>query len=183
MNVASGNGAAGVADGKDSHARDARAGDATPRDAPAGDADAVARHVRAQGGTVVVAGGCFDLLHAGHVSLLESARRLGDCLIVAMNSDASVRRLKGASRPVQPEAARAAVLASVAAVDLVVIFEEDTPLALLDAIRPDVLVKGSDYTHDTVVGAKEVESWGGRVMLADIKPGHSTTATVMRLRG
>jgi D-beta-D-heptose 7-phosphate kinase/D-beta-D-heptose 1-phosphate adenosyltransferase len=100
-----------------------------------------------------------------------------------MNSDASVRRLKGATRPVHQEASRAAVLASLAGVDLVVIFEEDTPMALLDAIRPDLLVKGSDYTHDTVVGAREVESWGGKVMLAELLPGHSTTATVMRLRG
>lgn len=138
---------------------------------------------RQRGWRVGFTNGCFDLLHPGHVHLLDQARDACDRLIVGVNSDASVRRLKGASRPVQPEAARAAVLASVAAVDLVVIFEEDTPLALLDAIRPDVLVKGSDYTHDTVVGAKEVESWGGRVMLADIKPGHSTTATVMRLRG
>ncbi len=114
--------------------------------------------------------------------LLEQARAGCDRLVVGLNADSSVRRLKGASRPVQPEAARAAVLASLASVDLVVIFEEDTPLDLLSAIRPDVLVKGADYTHDTVVGAREVESWGGRVMLAELLPGHSTTATVTRLR-
>lgn len=127
--------------------------------------------------------GCFDLLHPGHVHLLEQARAACDRLVVGLNSDASVRRLKGPSRPVQPEAARAAVLASLAAVDLVVIFEEDTPEALLQAIRPELLVKGADYTLDQVVGAEMVQGWGGRVMLAELLPGHSTTATVARLRG
>ncbi|MCF3945721.1 D-glycero-beta-D-manno-heptose-7-phosphate kinase [Acidiphilium sp. AL] len=137
---------------------------------------------RQRGWRVGFTNGCFDLLHPGHVHLLEQCRAACDRLIVGMNADASVRRLKGASRPVQPEAARAAVLASLASVDLVVIYEEDTPLELLDAIRPDLLVKGADYTHDTVVGGREVESWGGRVMLAELLPGHSTTATVTRLR-
>ncbi|OZB28926.1 D-glycero-beta-D-manno-heptose-7-phosphate kinase [Acidiphilium sp. 34-64-41] len=122
-------------------------------------------------------------LHPGHIHLLEQCRAACDRLIVGINADNSVRRLKGASRPVQPEAARAAVLASLASVDLVVIYEEDTPLEVLDVIRPDVLVKGADYTHDTVVGAREVESWGGKVMLANLLAGHSTTATVQRLRG
>lgn len=138
---------------------------------------------RQRGWRVGFTNGCFDLLHPGHVHLLEQARAGCDRLIVGMNADSSVKRLKGNSRPVQPEAARAAVLASLASVDLVVIFEEDTPLDLLAAIRPDVLVKGADYTHDTVVGAREVESWGGHVMLAGLLPGHSTTATVTRLRG
>jgi D-beta-D-heptose 7-phosphate kinase/D-beta-D-heptose 1-phosphate adenosyltransferase len=102
--------------------------------------------------------------------------------VVALNSDASVRRLKGATRPVQTEAARAAVLGSVAAVDLVCIYDEDTPEATLQAIRPDLLVKGSDYTIGTVVGAEFVQSYGGEVMLADLLPGFSTTATVQRLR-
>ena len=137
---------------------------------------------RQRGWRIGFTNGCFDLLHPGHVHLLEQARAGCDRLVVGLNADSSVRRLKGASRPVQPEAARAAVLASLASVDLVVIFEEDTPLDLLSAIRPDVLVKGADYTHDTVVGAREVESWGGRVMLAELLPGHSTTATVTRLR-
>lgn len=126
--------------------------------------------------------GCFDLLHPGHVHLLEQARADCDRLVVGLNSDASVRRLKGPTRPVQPEAARAAVLASLAAVDLVCIFEEDTPIELLKALRPDLLVKGADYAIQDVVGAELVESWGGRVMLAQLLPGHSTTATVQRLR-
>lgn len=138
---------------------------------------------RRHGWKIGFTNGCFDLLHPGHVHLLEQARSACDRLVVGLNSDASVRRLKGANRPVQPEAARAAVLASLAAVDLVSIFEDNTPLALLDAIRPDLLVKGADYTRETVVGATEVEKWGGHVMLAEILPGHSTTATLARLRG
>ena len=127
--------------------------------------------------------GCFDLLHPGHVHLLEQARAACDRLVVGLNSDASVRRLKGAHRPVQPEAARAAVLASLAAVDLVCVFDEDTPLDLLHALKPDLLVKGADYTIDAVVGGVDVQGWGGQVMLAELLPGHSTTATVARLRG
>lgn len=127
--------------------------------------------------------GCFDLLHPGHVHLLEQARAACDRLVVGLNSDASVRRLKGVTRPVQPEAARAAVLASLAAVDLVVIFDEDTPETLLQAVHPDLLVKGADYTLDRVVGAEMVQGWGGSVMLAELLPGHSTTATVAKLRG
>ena len=121
------------------------------------------------------------MLHPGHVSLLAQARAACDRLVVGLNSDASVQRLKGDGRPVQSEAARAAVLASLAAVDAVVVFAEDTPLALIEAIRPDVLVKGADYTKDKVVGADLVESWGGRVMLAHLEPGHSTTATIAKL--
>jgi D-beta-D-heptose 7-phosphate kinase/D-beta-D-heptose 1-phosphate adenosyltransferase len=127
--------------------------------------------------------GCFDLLHPGHVHLLEQARAVCDRLVVGLNSDASVRRLKGDGRPVQQEAARAAVLASLGCVDLVCVFDEDTPEALLREIRPDVLVKGADYAIDEVVGADLVRSWGGRVMLAELMPGHSTTATVERIRG
>jgi D-beta-D-heptose 7-phosphate kinase/D-beta-D-heptose 1-phosphate adenosyltransferase len=100
-----------------------------------------------------------------------------------MNSDDSVKRLKGPTRPVQPEAARAAVLASLASVDLVCMFEDDTPLNTLTLIKPDLLIKGADYTRETVVGADEVESWGGKVALAELLPGHSTTATLARLRG
>lgn len=138
---------------------------------------------RQRGWRVGFTNGCFDLLHPGHIHLLEQSRASCDRLIVGMNADSSVRRLKGASRPVQTEAARAAVLASLSYVDLVVIYEQDTPLALLSMIRPDVLIKGADYTHETVVGAREVESWGGCVMLAALLDGHSTTATVKRLRG
>jgi D-beta-D-heptose 7-phosphate kinase/D-beta-D-heptose 1-phosphate adenosyltransferase len=125
--------------------------------------------------------GCFDLLHPGHVSLLGQARAACDRLIVGLNSDASVQRLKGEGRPVQAEAARAAVLASLAAVDAVVVFAEDTPLSLIEAFRPDVLVKGADYSKAQVVGADLVEKWGGRVLLADLAPGHSTTATIKKL--
>ena len=125
--------------------------------------------------------GCFDLLHPGHVHLLEQARSQCDRLVVGLNSDSSVRRLKGASRPVQPEAARAAVLASLSAVDLVVIYDEDTPEQTLQLLRPELLVKGADYTIDNVVGADLVQSWGGRVWLAELLPGFSTTATVRRI--
>jgi D-beta-D-heptose 7-phosphate kinase / D-beta-D-heptose 1-phosphate adenosyltransferase len=127
--------------------------------------------------------GCFDLLHPGHVSLLAQARAACDRLVVGLNSDLSVKRLKGPERPVQAEAARAAVLASLASVDLVVIFEEDTPLELIRAIRPDVLVKGADYRIDEVVGGDLVQSWGGTVLLADLSPGFSTTATIARIGG
>ncbi len=136
---------------------------------------------RRKGWRVGFTNGCFDLLHPGHIHLLEQARAGCDRLVVGLNSDASVRRLKGATRPVQPEAARAAVLASVAAVDLVVVYGEDTPEETLQALRPDLLVKGADYRLDQVVGAELVHSWGGRVMLAELLPGFSTTATVQRI--
>jgi D-beta-D-heptose 7-phosphate kinase / D-beta-D-heptose 1-phosphate adenosyltransferase len=126
--------------------------------------------------------GCFDLLHPGHISLLRQARAACDKLIVGLNSDASVRRLKGKSRPIQNEAARAAVLASLADVDQVVIFEEDTPLNLIKAIHPTVLVKGADYTADQVVGSDLVTGWGGQVVLAKLVDGQSTTATIAKLQ-
>ncbi|HEX6101509.1 MAG TPA: D-glycero-beta-D-manno-heptose 1-phosphate adenylyltransferase [Alphaproteobacteria bacterium] len=125
--------------------------------------------------------GCFDLLHPGHASLLAFARAACDRLVVGLNDDASVRRLKGAGRPVQPLASRAAVLGALAAVDLVVPFAEDTPLALIQAIRPDLLVKGADYREEEVVGAELVRGYGGEVRLAPLSPGHSTTATIARL--
>ncbi|MFC7333998.1 D-glycero-beta-D-manno-heptose-7-phosphate kinase [Rhodocista pekingensis] len=137
---------------------------------------------RRKGWTVGFTNGCFDLLHPGHVSLLAQARAACDRLVVGLNSDASVRRLKGETRPVQGETARATVLASLADVDLVVIFEEDTPLRLIEALRPDVLVKGADYTVETVVGAGLVQSYGGRVLLADLVEGQSTTRMVGRMR-
>jgi D-beta-D-heptose 7-phosphate kinase/D-beta-D-heptose 1-phosphate adenosyltransferase len=126
--------------------------------------------------------GCFDILHPGHVKVLTAARGACDRLIVGLNSDASVRRLKGEDRPVQDEQARAEVLAALEAVDLVVIFEEDTPIGLITQIRPSVLVKGGDYTREQVVGHEVVEAHGGEVMLVDILQGFSTTSLVNRAR-
>jgi len=126
----------------------------------------------------VFTNGCFDLLHVGHVSLLEQARQMGDRLIVAVNSDRSVRRLKGGGRPLVPERERSQVLAALSAVDAVVVFDETTPLRLIEALRPDVLVKGGDYTRRDVVGATEVQSWGGRLELVPVVVGHSTTALI-----
>jgi D-beta-D-heptose 7-phosphate kinase/D-beta-D-heptose 1-phosphate adenosyltransferase len=120
-------------------------------------------------------------LHPGHVHLLEQARGQCDRLVVGLNSDASVRRLKGKTRPIQQEAARAAVLASLSAVDLVVIYDEDTPQETLEALRPDLLVKGADYTIDRIIGADLVQSWGGKVWLAELLNGYSTTATVRKM--
>ena len=125
--------------------------------------------------------GCFDLLHPGHVSLLSRARANCDRLVVGLNSDASVMRLKGPDRPVQNEQARGAVLASLASVDLVVVFEEDTPLNVIAELKPDLLVKGADYRHDQVVGAEIVEAYGGKVLLAELLPGYSTTRTIAKL--
>ena len=136
---------------------------------------------RDRGEKVGFTNGCFDLLHPGHVSLLSQARGACDRLVVGLNSDASVKRLKGEGRPTQTEEARAAVLSSLETVDLVIIFEEDTPERLLHEIKPDVLVKGADYTLETVVGADFVQGYGGKVVLAEIVPGFSTTATIARM--
>jgi D-beta-D-heptose 7-phosphate kinase/D-beta-D-heptose 1-phosphate adenosyltransferase len=125
--------------------------------------------------------GCFDLLHPGHVSLLKQAKGACDRLVVGLNSDASVARLKGDGRPVQSEAARATVLASLGSVDAVVIFEDETPLKLIETFKPDVLVKGADYEMSEVVGADAVKAFGGRVLLADLEPGFSTSATIARM--
>jgi len=144
-------------------------------------ADAL-RWREARAGTVVFTNGVFDLIHPGHVDVLTAARAQGDALVVGVNSDASVRRLKGESRPVRTESDRAYVLAAMEAVDAVVIFAEDTPLELIRALRPDVLVKGGDYTPDTVVGKNEVESRGGRVVIIPLTAGHSTTSIIERLR-
>ncbi|HAD87169.1 MAG TPA: bifunctional heptose 7-phosphate kinase/heptose 1-phosphate adenyltransferase [Rhodospirillaceae bacterium] len=138
---------------------------------------------RRRGLKVGFTNGCFDLLHPGHVSLLRQARGQCDRLVVGLNSDASVKRLKGEDRPVQNETARATVLASLAGVDAVVLFSEDTPLALIETLTPDVLIKGADYRVDQVVGRDVVEAAGGRVFLADLEAGHSTTATIARLAG
>lgn len=136
---------------------------------------------RARGLKVGFTNGCFDLLHPGHVSLLSQARAACDRLIVGLNTDASVQRLKGPNRPVQKETGRATVLASLSSVDLVVLFDEDTPLDLIEAFRPDVLVKGADYTVETVVGSDLVLGYGGQVVLARLKAGQSTTALIERM--
>jgi D-beta-D-heptose 7-phosphate kinase / D-beta-D-heptose 1-phosphate adenosyltransferase len=138
---------------------------------------------RARGLSVGFTNGCFDIVHPGHISLIEQASAACDRLIVALNDDASVQRLKGAGRPVQPEGARARVIASLAGVDGVVLFAEDTPQSLIEAVRPDVLVKGADYSVDEVVGGKLVASYGGRVVLADLVDGFSTTDTISRIAG
>lgn len=131
---------------------------------------------------VVFTNGCFDLVHQGHVDYLSRARDLGDLLIVGLNSDASVRRLKGDSRPVSNETSRARVLASFAFVDYVVVFEDDTPLKLIENIVPDILVKGGDYNRENVVGADFVEQHGGRLELLSLVPGESTTRLVERIK-
>ncbi len=132
---------------------------------------------------MVFTNGVFDLLHAGHIHVLESARALGDALIVGVNTDASVRRLeKGAERPIVAAADRARVLAALACVDRVVLFDEDTPAQLIAALQPDVLVKGGDYSPDTVVGADTVRARGGRVVIIPLLPDRSTTRLVERLR-
>ena len=131
--------------------------------------------VREAGGTVVATGGCFDVLHAGHVATLHAARALGDCLVVCLNSDASVRRAKGRDRPVNPAADRVAVLSALACVDAVEIFDEDTPEEILRRLRPDVWVKGGDYTVDQIPEASAVASWGGRTVVLPYLPGRSTT--------
>jgi D-beta-D-heptose 7-phosphate kinase / D-beta-D-heptose 1-phosphate adenosyltransferase len=143
-------------------------------------ADEVARW-RAQGLRVGFTNGCFDILHRGHVAYLTQARAWCDRLVVGVNSDASVRALKGEGRPVNDLESRALVLAGLRSVDLVAPFEEDTPIELIRAVRPDVLVKGADYSEDQVVGAAEVRSWGGEVRLADIVEGYSTTAAISRM--
>jgi D-beta-D-heptose 7-phosphate kinase/D-beta-D-heptose 1-phosphate adenosyltransferase len=138
---------------------------------------------RKSGKRIVFTNGCFDVLHAGHVALLERAAEFGDFLVVAINDDASVRRLKGETRPVNDQAQRARVVGALNAVDAVVLFGEDTPLRLIETILPDVLVKGSDYSVQTVVGAEVVQRAGGRVELVDLVEGLSTTGTLARIRG
>ena len=142
-----------------------------------------ADEARRAGKRVVFTNGCFDLLHVGHVRYLAAAREAGDLLVVGLNSDASVRRLdKGTERPIVPEAARAEVVAALAAVDWVTVFDEDTPAETIAAILPDVLVKGADWAPDRVVGREVVEARGGRVLLVPVVEGFSTTALVERLR-
>ena len=138
---------------------------------------------KSQKGPVVFTNGVFDLLHPGHVDVLAAARAEGEGLVVGLNSDDSTRRLKGPERPARPEADRAYVLAALEAVDVVVLFDEDTPRELIQHLRPDVLVKGGDYTEDSIAGAADVRSWGGRVVIVPLTEGHSTTAIIQRLRG
>jgi len=139
--------------------------------------------VQARGGKVVFTNGCFDLLHLGHVRYLEQARSLGDALMVGVNTEASVRRLgKGAGRPIMPEADRAALVAALAAVDRVTLFGEDTPLELITAVQPDILVKGGDYALEDIVGREVVLARGGRVRALPFVPGYSTTALLARIK-
>jgi D-beta-D-heptose 7-phosphate kinase/D-beta-D-heptose 1-phosphate adenosyltransferase len=137
---------------------------------------------RAAGARVVFTNGCFDLLHAGHVRYLAAARALGDVLVVGVNDDASVTRLKGAGRPIMRAAERVEVLAALAAVDHVIVFAEDTPQRLIAAVRPDVLVKGADWAAEDVVGRDEVLARGGRVERIDLVPGASTSDLIRRIR-
>jgi rfaE bifunctional protein nucleotidyltransferase chain/domain len=130
---------------------------------------------------VAFTNGVFDLLHPGHIDILTAARNSADALVVGINSDDSVRRLKGPTRPVRTDAERAYILGALECVDLVVIFPDDTPLNLVSHLRPDVIVKGGDYSEDTIVGATEVKSWGGRVLIIPLTPGHSTTAIIRKL--
>ncbi|MET9323546.1 D-glycero-beta-D-manno-heptose 1-phosphate adenylyltransferase [Streptomyces sp. NPDC003038] len=149
--------------------------EAAEEQSPPSDAFALARSVRARGGTVVATGGCFDLIHAGHVGLLESARRIGDCLIVCVNTDASLTRRKGPGRPLNPLADRMRVLSALGSVDAVVAFEEDTPAALLDALRPDIWVKGGDYAVEDLPEAAVLRQWGGQAVVLPYLAGRSTT--------
>ena len=134
------------------------------------------------GQRIVFTNGCFDLLHPGHIRVLEAARALGDALVVAINSDASVRRIKGNGRPVIPENERAEILAALEAVDYVTVFDEPTPRKLIARVLPDVLAKGSDWGPDEVVGREEVEAAGGRVVSIPLEPGYSTTNLIERIR-
>ncbi len=146
------------------------------------EAAAFAERVRTAGGKVVFTNGVFDLLHPGHVRYLGDARALGDALIVAINSDRSVRAIKGPDRPVNPAQERAEVLLGLARVDAVIIFDEDTPHAVIRAIQPDVLVKGADWGPDDIVGRDVVEARGGRVVRVELSPGQSTSQLISKVR-
>ena len=145
--------------------------------------EAVTAWRRGVPGAVVFTNGVFDLLHPGHLDVLHRARREGEALIVGVNSDASVKRLKGPDRPIRTAEERAIVLAGLEAVDAVVVFDEDTPFDLVRAVEPDVIVKGGDYSPDTIVGADLVTARGGRVVVIPLVDGHSTTSTIEKLRG
>jgi rfaE bifunctional protein nucleotidyltransferase chain/domain len=147
------------------------------------DASSRVRAWQAEGRTVVCTNGVFDLLHPGHVRYLRQARAEGDALVVAVNADAAVRASKGPDRPIHPAHERAELLAALDAVDLVLIFDDPTPAAVIDALQPDVLVKGADWAADAIVGRETVEARGGRVMRMAVEAGHSTTDLVRRVRG
>lgn len=159
--------------------RDARE---APESRVLGREEAVRRHGRPRDHRLVFTNGCFDLLHRGHAAYLNQAAALGDRLVVGLNSDASVRRLKGEGRPVQPAGDRAYLLASLRAVDAVTVFEEDTPAALIEALLPDVLVKGADYDEEDVVGRETVVEAGGEVRLLPLEAGRSTSVLLDRIR-
>jgi rfaE bifunctional protein nucleotidyltransferase chain/domain len=146
------------------------------------EASALVQRRRAAGQTIVFTNGVFDLLHVGHLRYLQHARELGDALLVGVNSDRSVRTIKGPARPITSEAERAEVLEALACVDGVVIFDEDTPRDLIAALQPDVLVKGADWPEDAIVGRDIVEARGGRVVRVQIEPGYSTTNLIDRIR-
>jgi len=146
------------------------------------DAVAFASQLRASGKTIVFTNGVFDLLHPGHVRYLQHARSLGDALIVGINSDRSVRTVKGPERPINPEQERAEILAAIECVDAVAIFDEETPFEIISAIAPDVLVKGADWAEDAIVGRDIVEARGGRVVRATIEEGYSTTQILRNIR-
>jgi rfaE bifunctional protein nucleotidyltransferase chain/domain len=162
-------------DGLGAGEEDSRAGGLTGLD--------VVERVRSRGGTIVATGGCFDLLHAGHVATLEAARALGDCLVVCLNSDDSVRRLKGPSRPLVPAADRARVLEALAPVDAVVVFDEDTPVEAIRRLRPDVWAKGGDYAGTELPEAALLREWGGQSVVLPYLRGRSTTRIVETVRG
>jgi D-beta-D-heptose 7-phosphate kinase/D-beta-D-heptose 1-phosphate adenosyltransferase len=143
----------------------------------------LAAGIRARGGKVVFTNGVFDLLHPGHIRYLQEARRLGDALIVGLNSDRSVRANKGAERPVTPEAERAEILAALSSVDAVAIFDEQIPAEIIQRIQPDILVKGADWGAANIVGRDTVEARGGRVVRMELLPGYSTTELIRKVRG
>ncbi|BEU88354.1 D-glycero-beta-D-manno-heptose 1-phosphate adenylyltransferase [Selenomonas sp. TAMA-11512] len=145
---------------------------------PADKIEAFAATLKEAGAKVVFTNGCFDIVHAGHVRYLAAARALGDCLILGLNSDASVKRLKGESRPVNTELDRAEVVGALKSVDYVVLFEEDTAETLISKVRPNIYAKGGDYTRETLPEAKIVESYGGEVAFIDLVPGKSTTSII-----
>ncbi len=145
------------------------------------EAKLVVEEQKKNGKRIVFTNGCFDILHPGHVRYLEEARKLGDFLIVGLNSDESVRKIKGAKRPLIGELARAEVLAGLASVDMIVIFDKETPLELIMSLRPDVLVKGGDWQVDQIVGGREVKSWGGEVVSIRYQEGYSTTGIIERI--
>ncbi|WP_276498323.1 D-glycero-beta-D-manno-heptose 1-phosphate adenylyltransferase [Pontibacter litorisediminis] len=136
---------------------------------------------RAQGQQIVFTNGCFDLLHLGHVDYLEKAKQLGDKLVLGLNTDASISRIKGPSRPLQDEMSRARVMASLLFVDAVVLFDEDTPLKLIEAVQPDILVKGDDYAVEQIVGHEVVQARGGSVKTVPLVKGYSTTSIVKKI--